>query len=36
MEDDFKKILVGVDDSEDALLAFRYAMKRAKVTGADW
>lgn len=35
MEDDFKKILVGVDDSEDALLAFRYAMKRAKVTGAE-
>ena len=24
-----KKILVGVDDSEDALLAFRVAMRRA-------
>ncbi|KRL00596.1 universal stress protein [Liquorilactobacillus capillatus] len=28
--EDFKKILVGVDDSADALLAFRYALKRAK------
>lgn len=27
---EFKKILVGVDDSEDAQLAFRYAMNRAK------
>ncbi|WP_034992209.1 universal stress protein [Liquorilactobacillus vini] len=35
MEDDFKKILVGVDDSEDALLAFRYAMKRARATNAE-
>ncbi|WP_281165580.1 universal stress protein [Liquorilactobacillus sicerae] len=35
MEDDFKKILVGVDDSEDALLAFRYAMKRARTTNAE-
>lgn len=35
MENDFKKILVGVDDSEDALLAFSYAMKRAKVSGAE-
>ncbi|MDV7718420.1 universal stress protein [Pediococcus ethanolidurans] len=27
---EFKKILVGVDDSPDAQLAFRYAMNRAK------
>ena len=30
----FKKILVGVDDSEDAQLAFRYAMNRAKTDGS--
>lgn len=29
----FKKILVGVDDSEDAQLAFRYALNRAKTDG---
>ncbi|MHA8137616.1 universal stress protein [Lactobacillaceae bacterium Scapto_B20] len=28
--DEFKRILVGVDDSEDAILAFRYAIERAK------
>lgn len=31
---EFKKILVGVDDSQDAQLAFRYAMNRAKNDGA--
>ena len=31
---DFKRILVGVDDSADAILAFRYAINRAKRTGA--
>ncbi|MFD1671062.1 universal stress protein [Agrilactobacillus yilanensis] len=30
----FNKILVGVDDSEDAQLAFRYALNRAKVDKA--
>ncbi|WP_155287766.1 universal stress protein [Lacticaseibacillus zhaodongensis] len=35
MADDFKKILVGVDDSEDALAAFQYALHRARVDGAD-
>ncbi|MDF2791204.1 MAG: universal stress protein UspC [Neobacillus sp.] len=30
MEEDFSHILVGVDDSADAQLAFRYAMNRAK------
>lgn len=29
MADDFKKILVGVDDSADALAAFQYAIHRA-------
>ncbi|UQS87363.1 universal stress protein [Nicoliella spurrieriana] len=28
--DQFKRILVGVDDSDDAILAFRYAIDRAK------
>ncbi|MFC6180155.1 universal stress protein [Lactiplantibacillus daowaiensis] len=31
---EFKHILVGVDDSEDAQLAFRYAINRAKTDGA--
>ena len=31
---DFKRILVGVDDSADAILAFRYAINRAKKSGA--
>lgn len=31
----FKRILVGVDDSPDAQLAFRYAMNRAKSDGAE-
>ncbi|CAM3165007.1 universal stress protein [Lactiplantibacillus plajomi] len=31
---EFKHILVGVDDSDDAQLAFRYAMNRAKTDGA--
>ncbi|MFB9768604.1 universal stress protein [Lactiplantibacillus modestisalitolerans] len=31
---EFKHILVGVDDSEDAQLAFRYAINRAKADGA--
>ena len=30
----FKRILVGVDDSADAILAFRYAINRASKTGA--
>ncbi|MFX3619400.1 MAG: universal stress protein [Sporolactobacillus sp.] len=30
MEEEFSHILVGVDDSADAQLAFRYAMHRAK------
>lgn len=30
----FKHILVGVDDSDDAQLAFRYAINRAKTDGA--
>lgn len=30
MEEDFSHILVAVDDSADAQLAFRYAMNRAK------
>ncbi|KRM97228.1 hypothetical protein FC19_GL001871 [Liquorilactobacillus aquaticus DSM 21051] len=33
--EDFKKILVGVDDSADALLAFRYAIRRAKNDNAE-
>ncbi|KRL05697.1 universal stress protein [Liquorilactobacillus oeni] len=32
---DVKKILVGVDDSADALLAFDYAIKRAKEENAE-
>ncbi|MBW1605101.1 universal stress protein [Lactobacillus sp. Sy-1] len=28
--DQFQRILVGVDDSDDAILAFRYAIERAK------
>ncbi|MHA8262170.1 universal stress protein [Lactobacillaceae bacterium Melli_B3] len=28
--DEFKRILVGVDDSDDAILAFRYSIERAK------
>lgn len=35
MNDDFKRILVGVDDSGDALLAFNYAIKRAKISDAE-
>jgi nucleotide-binding universal stress UspA family protein len=35
MDDDFKRILVGVDDSGDALLAFNYAIKRAKISDAE-
>ncbi|AUJ31205.1 MAG: universal stress protein [Liquorilactobacillus nagelii] len=35
MNDDFKRILVGVDDSGDALLAFNYAIKRAKISNAE-
>ena len=31
---EFKHILVGVDDSDDAQLAFRYAINRAKADGA--
>lgn len=30
----FKRVLVGVDDSADAILAFHYAIDRAKDTGA--
>lgn len=30
----FKRILVGVDDSEDARLAFRYAIREARQSGA--
>ena len=32
---DFKRILVGVDDSKDALLAFDYAIKYAKEQQAE-
>ncbi|KRK39783.1 universal stress protein [Loigolactobacillus bifermentans] len=32
---DFKRILVGVDDSADALLAFKYAIHRAKTDQAE-
>ncbi|MHA8110323.1 universal stress protein [Lactobacillaceae bacterium Melli_B4] len=28
--DEFKRILVGVDDSDDAILAFRYSIERSK------
>ncbi|WP_125705889.1 universal stress protein [Lacticaseibacillus daqingensis] len=35
MTEDFKKILVGVDDSADALAAFQYALHRAKADGAE-
>ncbi|KRO10480.1 hypothetical protein IV64_GL002789 [Lactiplantibacillus xiangfangensis] len=31
---EFKHILVGVDDSDDAQMAFRYAINRAKTDGA--
>ncbi|KRN28949.1 UspA family nucleotide-binding protein [Lactobacillus selangorensis] len=31
----FSRILVGVDDSEDAQLAFRYAMNRAKMDDSE-
>ncbi|WP_220751675.1 universal stress protein [Apilactobacillus xinyiensis] len=34
MNDDFKKILVAVDDSDDAILAFKYAIERAKKDNA--
>ncbi|MFT8872608.1 MAG: universal stress protein [Sporolactobacillus sp.] len=34
MKEDFSHILVGVDDSADAQLAFRYAMHRAKIDQA--
>ncbi|GLB46431.1 universal stress protein UspA [Philodulcilactobacillus myokoensis] len=32
---DFKRILVGVDDSDDAILAFHYAIHRAIETNAE-
>ncbi|WP_225048496.1 universal stress protein [Lacticaseibacillus kribbianus] len=35
MAKDYQKILVGVDDSADALAAFRYAIHRAKADGAE-
>lgn len=35
MEADFNRILVGVDDSADAKLAFKYAIHRAKQDGAE-
>ncbi|MFD1432139.1 universal stress protein [Lacticaseibacillus yichunensis] len=34
MAEDYKTILVGVDDSQDALAAFRYAIHRARVDEA--
>lgn len=34
MAEDFKHILVGVDDSQDALAALEYAIHRAKADGA--
>lgn len=34
MADDYQKILVGVDDSQDAMAAFQYALHRAKADGA--
>ncbi|CAI2551236.1 Putative universal stress protein [Apilactobacillus kunkeei] len=34
VEINFKNILVAVDDSDDALLAFKYAISRAKSEGA--
>ncbi|WP_125768388.1 universal stress protein [Lapidilactobacillus wuchangensis] len=34
MASDYKKILVGVDDSRDALAAFQYALHRAKTDQA--
>lgn len=33
--EDFTKILVGVDDSPDAMAAFRYAIHRAKADNAE-
>jgi nucleotide-binding universal stress UspA family protein len=35
MAEDFKKILVGVDDSPDAISAFQYAIHRAKADGSE-
>ncbi|WP_461226328.1 universal stress protein [Lacticaseibacillus suihuaensis] len=35
MAEDYTKILVGVDDSADALAAFRYAIHRAKADSAE-
>ncbi|WP_262315775.1 universal stress protein [Lacticaseibacillus parakribbianus] len=35
MAEDYTKILVGVDDSADALAAFRYAIHRAKADAAE-
>ncbi|WP_439425513.1 universal stress protein [Oenococcus alcoholitolerans] len=35
MDSKFKKILVGVDDSPDAILAFEYAISRAKEDDAE-
>ncbi|ARW20725.1 hypothetical protein S100892_02190 [Pediococcus pentosaceus] len=32
---DVKRILVGVDDSEDAVLAFDYAINLAKKSGSE-
>jgi nucleotide-binding universal stress UspA family protein len=32
--EEFKRILVGVDDSDDAQMGFRYAIREAKKTGA--
>jgi nucleotide-binding universal stress UspA family protein len=35
MTKDFRKILVGVDDSADAITAFQYAIHRAKADNAE-
>lgn len=35
MAEDHKKILVGVDDSDDAITAFQYAIHRAKADAAE-
>lgn len=35
MAGDYKKILVGTDDSPDAIAAFRYAIHRAKADGSE-